>query len=86
MCQCKFFTDTLARLTLHADLLLGSGKLHSEEYWKQLEGLLLNQGMLEYKTVTYTRYARDNSGPESRLYSATSITSAGGSVVCQRRQ
>lgn len=59
-------------------LLLGSGKLHSEEYWKQLEGLLLNQGLLEYNTSSFHRTSINNSELELRYFSAMRVTYAGG--------
>lgn len=58
-----------------AGLLLGSGKAHNEEYWRQVESLLLNEGMLEYKATTV--YRPTGGGFQKRSVSKMSITSAG---------
>lgn len=72
--NCAAFSSTLDA----AGLLLGSGKAHNEEYWRQVESLLLNQGMLEYQATTV--YRPTGGGFQKRSVSKMSITSAGESA------
>lgn len=71
---CTCVCNPLAACVAVAGLLHGSGKEHGKDYWKNLEGLLLNQGFLEY--TTHAGGGVSVSGAP-RCHSALSITAAG---------
>lgn len=82
--------DKLIITTMCVPLLLGllhGSSMESKDYWKDLEGLLLNEGFLEYKAHTSPGISQawgrimpeSNNSQEQygRSYSALSITPAG---------
>lgn len=61
------------------EALYGVGKPKGDEWWKGLGGLLVGQGLLEYRTVAL---------PGGRSYSALCVTSkgrGGGGGLCSRK-
>lgn len=66
--------DHTPSLFVTPGLLHGSCK-EDKEFWKNLEGLLLNKGFLEYKAHLGSGFSQSG---DLRSYSALAITPAGG--------